>query len=201
MSTSVTDVTGASDVTGTTKRVSNISLVGPDGQDVHFEDGDRISWEERSIERSVRQEGKREVARQLDEVGHDAEVSVVAPPVIVAPVTAKDAPVTDAPPACPRCGSERSGKGDGGACRDEGGCRTRRCRRRHDESSRVRRERRLSQCPSITGSVRSIRFCTMHQGHDGLHLNGATEWDDSGELRDGFAVALADATREGRVSS
>ena len=157
--------------------------------------------EERSIERSVRQEGKREVAHQLDEVGHDAEVSVVAPPVIAAPVTAKDAPVTDAPPACPRCGSERSGKGDGGACRDEGGCRTRRCRRRHDESSRVRRERRLSQCPSITGSVRSIRFCTMHQGHDGLHLNGATEWDDSGELRDGFAVALADATRGGRVSS
>lgn len=97
---------------------------------------------------------------------------------------------------CPRCGSARAKKTLGGECLDAKGCRVRRCARREAASDVVRREGRLVQCSSLYGTVRSFRFCTLHTGHEGLHLNGGTEWDDAGALGDPGAVTLGAAVQQ-----
>jgi hypothetical protein len=83
-------------------------------------------------------------------------------------------------PACANCRSANKRKADPttGQCLNTQGCEARRCQRRKDEDDKRRKGpdgKSLRQCFGTMGH-RSIRFCTLREGHEGLHLNGATEW-------------------------
>lgn len=88
---------------------------------------------------------------------------------------------------CPMCGSTspRGIEGGAGLCANVKGCNARRCarRQREDDQSAVR-----DQCHATMRGVRSIRFCTLRQGHQGMHLNGTREW--AGNRAHPFAVAF-----------
>ena len=82
-------------------------------------------------------------------------------------------------PPCPNCGSTTKKYFDtvNGTCLRRKDCEARRCRRRQYEDDKRRKGegKSLRQCFSTFGHT-SIRFCTLREGHTGLHLNGSVEW-------------------------
>ena len=80
-------------------------------------------------------------------------------------------------PACPKCGSQgnRNFNPKGLLCLNVGGCEQRRCQRRQDEDKKLWKDKRWVQCHGTSGG-RTVIFCTLGEGHAGLHLQGTREW-------------------------
>ncbi len=76
---------------------------------------------------------------------------------------------------CPKCGStgNRNLNPENLLCLNVGGCEQRRCQRRKDEDRKSTVVWR--QCHGTSGQ-RTVLFCELGQGHQGLHLHGTKEW-------------------------
>jgi len=90
---------------------------------------------------------------------------------------------------CSVCGSKRAALVEG-RCLNREGCERRRITRRIEQD----RKRGGRQCMVSRGST-SIRFCTMREGHRGLHTDGGREWssDEETEVGRTFARVLRPA--------
>jgi len=86
--------------------------------------------------------------------------------------------------SCKICGAPKSVLTETGRCKNRSGCNQRRVERRIAED----RKREGRQCMASIGS-RSIRFCTLREGHEGLHAQGVTEWGNEEETNVGRAFA------------